>query len=94
MNNKENNKINEWAKFEQMLQSHDWFYSMSDDPRSYKKGKNEWNTINKMKEELEKEDKDRARYIFYKYIDEYSGLSKPYQVEYKKLKKKFEWVKT
>lgn len=88
------NAVNEakdkWAEFEEMLQKHDWFYSMSDDPRSYKRGKNEWDAIKKMKEELEKEDKDRARYIYYKYIDDYAGLSRDYQAEYKKLKKKFE----
>ena len=88
------NAINEakdkWAEFEKMLQNHDWFYSMSSDYRSYQKGKKEWEDIRKMKEELEKEDKDKARYIYYKYIDDKTGLSSYYKPEYKKLKKKFE----
>lgn len=85
-----NEASDKWAKFENMLKNHDWYYSMSSDYRAYQAGKKQWEDIRKLKDELETEDKDRTRYIFYKYIDDYSDLRKDLQSEYKKLKKKFE----
>ncbi|MFW6272963.1 MAG: hypothetical protein ACOC2U_04195 [bacterium] len=78
-------------EFENMLKTHDWFYSMSGDPKVYRRGKEEWDKIKEAIENFNGEEKEKAKYLFYKYINNYSsGLTDYYKPEYERLKKKFE----
>ena len=64
--------------FEEMLQSHDWYYMMSEDPSVEKEGKANWEQIKKMAIQLK--DTPGAKELWDKYAKDipYSNKKFPY----------------
>ena len=58
--------------FKSMLETHDWFYTYSDDHRYYTKGRDEAHKIRIMMERLEAAGQgDQAKELFEKYRPEF-----------------------
>ena len=57
-----------WQQYENALQSHDWYFYMSDDHMVYTAGRAEKSRILQMKERLSVIDKGRAEALYNKYL--------------------------
>jgi hypothetical protein len=80
----------EWAEFEKLVKSYDWYHFMSDDTRVAQKGRQQQDRINAFKKKLTGEDREKADYIYLKEMTK-NGVGKTPEAEryWQELKKKF-----
>lgn len=55
---------NNWELYEHLLSNHDWYYAMSDDHGVWSAGERVRKEIDKLKEELSKENLTRANHLY------------------------------
>lgn len=60
-------QLDRWEEYEAFLQVHDWTYQMSDDKRSYAKGRDEARYLDWLGEELAKVDQERQQRLYSQY---------------------------
>jgi len=63
-----------------MVKSYDWYHFMSDDTRTAQKGRQQQDRINKFRNKLTGEDKDKADYIYLKEMTA-QGIGKTIEAE-------------